>query len=292
MTSAMEPRLSPPRTGAYDVDGCLSMLLYSLREQQTAAHSLGNPFAGTYNTHTRGTMESATAVVRQPRGRVNVNGAHDPGRPRQLHSRNKQWVAGENGERSGTSTPYHSDGERWERGGHKGGRGTRGVPRGGRAKYPNVSFRALGNGHELSGAADAEMDDAEEVVEEEEVKDPEELVLETAEEREKFWQEVRRWGGLMVQACGILKDGSVSWSKDGKSRGKRPLLKGRWTIRISPRDWRTRFVSLERAWICALALNGTEESEKTTFSNGKLYVRVDSFFFSFCICKFLTPNMR
>jgi len=141
-------------------------------------------------------MESAPAV-RHPRGRV--NGAPDPGRPprQQLHSRNKQWVAGENlnGQRSGAGTPSHGDRERWERRGHRGGRGTRGVRGGQGAKFQNVSLRAPRNGHESSGAvADAHMDDddddADEAVVVEEVKDPEEPVFETAEEREKFWQEV------------------------------------------------------------------------------------------------------
>jgi hypothetical protein len=132
-------------------------------------------------------MESSSHVrASRPRG----NSLHDTGPGgRQTHSRNKQWVAGESGQRSGTSTP-HNDGERWERGGHRGGRGARGAARGGRGKFPNVSLRTTRN---LDSATvnDHQEHEGEDQHNEEDIIEPEERSLETPEEREKFYQEVR-----------------------------------------------------------------------------------------------------
>ncbi|KAF8063426.1 SAC3/GANP/Nin1/mts3/eIF-3 p25 family-domain-containing protein [Lyophyllum atratum] len=141
-------------------------------------------------------MESAPHV----RGRGRGGGSHDAGR--QPHSRNRQWVAGENGQRSGSNTPYHSDGERWERGGHRGGRGGRGAHRG-RGKFSNVSLRVnsaphandteseqetiIPDGH-MDEAEEDHEEDHEEEYEEYEAVELEEPPLDTLEEREKFYQ--------------------------------------------------------------------------------------------------------
>ncbi|KAF5375889.1 hypothetical protein D9615_008201 [Tricholomella constricta] len=124
------------------------------------------------------------------RGRGRGSGHQEGGR--QPHARNRQWVAGENGQRSGSSTPYHSDGERWERGGHRGGRGGRGASRS-RGKFSNVSLRLAPrtNNAEMeqeTPTADEHMDEFAEEHEEEEVPEPEEPSLDTPEEREKFYQ--------------------------------------------------------------------------------------------------------
>ncbi|KAG6840779.1 hypothetical protein C0991_004384, partial [Blastosporella zonata] len=123
-------------------------------------------------------MESAPHI----RGRGRGNG--------QTHSRNRQWVAVENGQRSGSSTPYHSDNERWERGGHRGGHRGRGAPRG-RGKFSNVSLRIAPPSHaDLlepdTIVLDEEMDEA--LADDAGFEEPEEPVLDTTEEREKFYQ--------------------------------------------------------------------------------------------------------
>lgn len=131
--------------------------------------------------------------------------ANEGGRPR---SRNKIWSAGEGGSRSGTSTPHHADSERWQRGGHRGGgRGTRGTrgSRGGRgvSKFSNVSLRLAPpknpppvdveveyneHGDENENENEAEEEDEVEQVGSNRIREPE---LETQEERERFYQEVR-----------------------------------------------------------------------------------------------------
>lgn len=124
-----------------------------------------------------------------PHVRVRGRGATQP------HSRNRQWVSGENGQRSGSSTPYHSDGERWERGGHKGGHRGRGASRG-RGRFSNVSLRSTpalsnhGNSESEHSVLDGMMDEPEDHRSVEWFEEPEEPVLETTEEREEFWRSV------------------------------------------------------------------------------------------------------
>ncbi|KAG6860335.1 hypothetical protein C0995_012481 [Termitomyces sp. Mi166 len=122
---------------------------------------------------------------------------HTRGRGRgvaQPHSRNRQWVSGENGQRSGSSTPHPSDGERWERGGYRGGHRGRGAPRG-RGKFPNVSLRVTPvpspshvNLEPERPVLDEEMDEPEDQRNVEAFAEPEEPFLETTEEREEFWR--------------------------------------------------------------------------------------------------------
>ncbi|KAF9552870.1 hypothetical protein CPC08DRAFT_822619 [Agrocybe pediades] len=165
--------------------------------------------------------------TRGSRGRGGI--MHEGGGRGRPHSRNKHWSASDPPSR--TTTPNHSDSERWERGGHRGGgRGRgRGAPRGAPRTFPNVSLRvnhaqAPQQHHnrphfvqptiplpqseeayveedqgdeefEEEDAGDGEEHADEEVADEEVAGDalfPEihEPVLETAEEREKFYQEL------------------------------------------------------------------------------------------------------
>jgi len=124
-------------------------------------------------------------------------GINDPaGGGRRPHSRNKQWVAIESDAPSGRRTPSHVDGERWERGGHRGGRGTRGIVRGGLHQFPNASLRIA---HSLPNSSAATTDDEDnrggEGGEDEENYELEDQDPDTPEEREKFYQEVS------VEAC-------------------------------------------------------------------------------------------
>lgn len=128
-----------------------------------------------------------------PRGRTRGALANDAGGGRRSHSKNRQWVADQGATRSGTSTPA-ADGERWERGGHRGGRG-RGLTRGNARRFPNTSFVARpSTAHEDSMVEDLEEQEEDELELEEdedehepEVEDPD---PDTPEEREKFYQEV------------------------------------------------------------------------------------------------------
>lgn len=131
------------------------------------------------------------------------NGPHDisaSGRP--SYSRNNHWVAGDSGQRTTSVNPsYHSDGERWERGGHRGGRGVRGTSRGGsrggRGRFSNVSLRVNGASRQGSATPDNHQENAMESNESLEAPEPEEPELETQEERDKFYQEVRWFVRLM-----------------------------------------------------------------------------------------------
>ncbi|KAI0820885.1 SAC3/GANP/Nin1/mts3/eIF-3 p25 family-domain-containing protein [Trametes gibbosa] len=112
---------------------------------------------------------------------MHIQGAADDRRP---HSRNKRWVAGSS---DGTNGQTH-DGERWERGGHRrrGGRGRVYGHHGTHLTVPNGSHEDGASGTEdghVSGtesAHDEEHDEPQRV----------EPVLETAEERERFYQEL------------------------------------------------------------------------------------------------------
>lgn len=135
------------------------------------------------------------------RGRGGGRGhdVHGRGRP---HSRNKTWVANSAG--SSQDTPGHADGGRWERGGHRAGPG-RGIDR--PRSFPNASlvvkhppqvFGGLPNGdeevyeeHEEEGDYHEEDEGMEEEDEDELHEEIDEPTLESQEEREKFYQEVR-----------------------------------------------------------------------------------------------------
>lgn len=124
------------------------------------------------------------------------NGQDVPLGGRQSHSRN-HWVTGDSGQRNGVNhdaSYHHSDGERWERGGHRGGRArgtSRGASKGGRGMFSNVSLRLNGAPRHGAATSDNVQDEAMGSNEVEEVEGPEEPVLETQEERDKFYQEVR-----------------------------------------------------------------------------------------------------
>ena len=127
-----------------------------------------------------------------------------PAGGRQPHSRNN-WVTSESGQRGGINTTFHGEGERWERGGHRGGRArgvSRGIARGGRGRFSNVSLRLNGASRQEIGPRDNNLDEAMEPTVMEEASGPEEPVLETQEERDKFYQEVCVWHiCLLFCAC-------------------------------------------------------------------------------------------
>ncbi|KAI0357231.1 hypothetical protein OH77DRAFT_1422786 [Trametes cingulata] len=110
---------------------------------------------------------------------MHIQGAAAGRRP---HSRNKKWVAGQGEASSG----HGSDGERWERGGHR-RRGGRGRTHGQHSTHLTVP----GDVHEdgASGTEDEHVS-GESVHEEEHELDDGEPELETPEEREKFYQEL------------------------------------------------------------------------------------------------------
>lgn len=121
---------------------------------------------------------------------LRTNGHVEGGGPgRRAHHGNKRWVAEGVTGRSGTTTPHAgSDNERWERGGHRGG--SRGRGRNGRGKFgAALTFRrndALDGGTTGSEGEHSEMEEEHEH-EGSDLKEPE-----APEERESFWQEVRR----------------------------------------------------------------------------------------------------
>lgn len=127
----------------------------------------------------------------QPRGRgFKTNGTSS--RPL---SRNKHWINGQ--DHSG----YSSDG--WERGGGHRGRG-RGRGRGGSGRgtpvfgnqhltVPNVHGDTMSGAEDEGTQSDAHSANGMEEEEEPEVVEIEERELETPEEREKFYQEVRQY---------------------------------------------------------------------------------------------------
>ncbi|KIJ67361.1 hypothetical protein HYDPIDRAFT_37902 [Hydnomerulius pinastri MD-312] len=121
------------------------------------------------------------------RGRA--NGHHEGGGPgRRAHHGNRRWVADGATGRSGTSTPQiGSDGERWERGGHRGG--GRGRGRGARGKFGNASVVFRQNGVSDGGSVGSEGEHSG-MEEETEIHEVEPDAPEDPEEREKFWQEL------------------------------------------------------------------------------------------------------
>lgn len=130
------------------------------------------------------------------RGRGRGHEANGRGRP---HSKNKTWVAGSL--RNGNSSSNHVENDRWERGGHHGGRGKR-ANRLQKSATPNA-VRSLSKAPDPGNVMDDEEEEYHEEEYEEEAEEdelPEEYVepaLETPEAREKFYQEV---------GCGIFKE--------------------------------------------------------------------------------------
>lgn len=109
---------------------------------------------------------------------------------RRAHHSNKRWVAdGVTGRSGATNSHPGSDTECWERGGHRGS--GRGRTRGGRGKFGNTSVTFRRNGALDGGAAGSEGEHSE-MEEEHQVDELDSNESETPEERETFWQEVRR----------------------------------------------------------------------------------------------------
>ena len=135
-------------------------------------------------------MESFSTFPRQHRGH---DGSSSAGRRGTF--KNKTWVAGD---RSGSSTPLPgADALRWERGGPRGGlaRGGRGRGRGRsprpdaepsqQQQHPAEDFSEQEDDAVMNGAADANGAEAAAAA-----VAADEPVLETLEERERFYQEV------------------------------------------------------------------------------------------------------
>jgi len=207
-------------------------------------------------------MESAVHRTHRGRGTATHNEGSGLGK-RPIH-RNKQWVADGVATRPGTTSSHTGlDSERWERGGHRGGRG-RG--RGSRGKHANVTvtFRrdVLDAGATASEGEHSEMDDETEV---EEVFPPD---PETPEEREKFWQEVCRTN---LSRLILLYRMSRSWSRPVKPNGRRLLQTGKWTTLWCRRHSRTQSRWSELVGICARDSNGIDANVRTTSANGRLY---------------------
>lgn len=141
-----------------------------------------------------------------PSFRVRGRGAGHEINGRTRQSKNKYWVAG--GSRSGTSTPNHREGDRWERGGSRGGRG-RGTSR--PRNFPNASL--VVNNHPptfenaMSGDEEYEEEYQEGNERDERDEETEEPVLDTPEAREKFYLEVsgevREWTCNSLLVCSL-----------------------------------------------------------------------------------------
>ena len=124
-------------------------------------------------------------ALSQPRfGRGRGAGPNADADSSRKHGRNRQWVADHIASRTNNVTPNNSDGERWERGGYRGGRG-RGVTHGGR-RFPNVTLNRAQHDGGVQSTIE-HLGDGMVGVDSSVVSDPE---LETPEEREKFYQEV------------------------------------------------------------------------------------------------------
>jgi hypothetical protein len=126
-------------------------------------------------------MEPFSAHTRQHRG-YDVN----PTTGRRGTFRNKTWVSGD---RSGSSSPFQgghqgADAPRWERG------GTRGAGRGrgrGKGRSPRPDFDSS---HRADDASEVEDETQVGAADGTEIDPSNEPVLETVEERERFYQEV------------------------------------------------------------------------------------------------------
>lgn len=136
--------------------------------------------------------------IRNGRGRGTPNNDNSTG-PSRPQFGNRRWVAPDSGSAktgaggSGHSrTPSRAEGDRWERGGSRGGR-ARGAPsRGTTRRFLNATFDARPSGSREVTPNPVEEEDQldEEVLNlvEDPTEDPD---PETPEEREKFYQEVR-----------------------------------------------------------------------------------------------------
>ena len=203
-----------------------------------------------------------SVVHRAHRGRGTAT--HNDGGRRLVH-RNRQWVADGVSMRAGTTSLHTGvDSERWERGGHRGGRSRGRVSRG-KPTNSTVTFRrdVLDAGATASEGEHSEMDDETEV---EEVHPPD---PETPEEREKFWQEVCPTNSSrLIHLYRMLR----SWSRPVRLNGRRPLQTGKWTTRWCRSHSRTQLLWSGRAKICARDSSGIDANARATLVvNGRPY---------------------
>ncbi|OJT13249.1 SAC3 family protein 1 [Trametes pubescens] len=135
---------------------------------------------------------------------MHIQGAAEGRRP---HSRNKKWVAGQ----SDTSNGHGSDGERRARGGHH-RRGGRGRGQGHYSTHLTVPTETHEEG--ASGTEDEHISGAESTHEEEpEPYEEDEPLLETQEEREKFYQEVSHSSNKLVKQREIERKRAIAEGK-------------------------------------------------------------------------------
>jgi hypothetical protein len=203
--------------------------------------------------------------------------------PKRPQSRNKTWLAAESGTaaQNTTSLPSPADGERWERGGYRGGRArggrSRGVTRGGR-RFPNATLSARTKQQTDQttvidvdeGDEDGEGDE-EEVLGQPEGDTVEEPELETPEERERFYQEVRPDLYDWRSERSRLSNSSL---KPATRNARKLLQTGKWTIPSFLSVLRTPSRWSELVRTCVLDSRGTVEKGKTICLNGKLCVYV------------------
>ena len=110
---------------------------------------------------------------------------------RKPQSRNKQWVAPQ------LQNGHSSDSERWERGGHRRGRGDGGRP----SSRRQNNFLAVTDVQDEGGSGTEDESNATATIE---VDEPDEPELRTAEEREQFYQEVSLVSLIDVKCSNVL----------------------------------------------------------------------------------------
>jgi hypothetical protein len=136
-------------------------------------------------------MEPFSSYPRQYR-------AHDvnPTTGRRGTFKNKTWVAAD---RSGSSSPFQAghlgvDAPRWERGGARGTGRARGR---GKSRSPRPDFESS---HHAGDASEMEDETQVDAVDGTEIDPSDEPMLETLEERERFYQEVSSPSQLLAYA--------------------------------------------------------------------------------------------
>jgi hypothetical protein len=201
-------------------------------------------------------MMETSAPLRGARGR---GGSARRGHPR--HN-NAAWTGG-----ASTSSHTTSDGERWERGGH----------RGGRARKPNMTWRKTDGTRNLdaeAGASGTEEEEATDVEEAQPVAESlpavvqmpihteamDEPALETLEERERYYKQASLTTPF-IQPSEL--DNARSLPSSARPSANVPLRRARWTTHSCLSGSRTRLRWLGLALTCVPGSSDTGESERT-----------------------------
>ena len=189
---------------------------------------------------------------------MHIQGAATDKPRRTLMSKNKKWTAGQ----AELRTAHTSDGDRWERGGHRRrgrGRGAHGH-HGTHLTVPTDVHDDMTSATEDEGVSgdSGHEDDGGNLQAE----------PETAEERERFYQEVR----LLLCVVLSVSHHSVSSSKNVRSNGSEPSRRARWMTLLYRSDSMKLSQWSAPVWICAQGSSATGENERTTWTGGKSYV--------------------